>query len=259
MRMPKNLYDVLGVSRNASGKQIKDAYYKLAMKHHPDKNQGKLTERFREIKEAYDVLSNESSRKQYNNNSSSNSSNTSNNWTSNSAYGRYSDSYDHYTNYRRTNSRTQYSHQKQEQNYNYNYLKPYNVFINVIKVPKNVIKTQVDILLLTFIKNRTLKLILFQLFQFVWKQILNNLHFNILIPSTSPTSSLGELVRSILSSHTIRIELSEIDAIKGKAVRVHVNDNEKVLVVNIPRGVQKDQSFYLFYLIDDDDNTSYKV
>jgi len=70
---------------------------------------------------------------------------------------------------------------------------------------------------------------------------------------------LGELVRSILSSHTIRIELSEIDAIKGKAVRVHVNDNEKVLVVNIPRGVQKDQSFYLFYLIDDDDNTSYKV
>lgn len=67
MRMPKNLYDVLGVSRNASGKQIKDAYYKLAMKHHPDKNQGKLTERFREIKEAYDVLSNESSRKQYNN------------------------------------------------------------------------------------------------------------------------------------------------------------------------------------------------
>lgn len=66
-RMSKNYYDVLGVSRNANQKQIKDAYYKLAMKHHPDKNQGNLTEQFREIKEAYDVLSNESSRMKYNN------------------------------------------------------------------------------------------------------------------------------------------------------------------------------------------------
>lgn len=63
----RNHYDVLGVPRNANAKQIKEAYYKLAMKHHPDKNQGKLTERFREIKEAYDVLSNESNRINYNN------------------------------------------------------------------------------------------------------------------------------------------------------------------------------------------------
>lgn len=67
LRMSKNYYDVLGISRNANQKQIKDAYYKLAMKHHPDKNQGKLTQQFREIKEAYDVLGNESSRMKYNN------------------------------------------------------------------------------------------------------------------------------------------------------------------------------------------------
>jgi len=63
----KNYYDVLGVPRDANTKQIKDAYYKLAMKHHPDKNQGILTKQFRDIKEAYDVLSNESSRMNYNN------------------------------------------------------------------------------------------------------------------------------------------------------------------------------------------------
>lgn len=67
LKMSKNYYDVLGVDRNANQKQIKNAYYKLAMKYHPDKNQGKLTQQFREIKEAYDVLSNESSRIQYNN------------------------------------------------------------------------------------------------------------------------------------------------------------------------------------------------
>jgi len=64
----KNYYDILGVPRDANPKQIKDAYYKLAMKHHPDKNQGILTKQFRDIKEAYDILSNESSRKNYNNN-----------------------------------------------------------------------------------------------------------------------------------------------------------------------------------------------
>lgn len=64
----RNYYDVLGVPRDANPKQIKDAYYKLAMKHHPDKNKGILTKQFRDIKEAYDVLSNESSRTNYNKN-----------------------------------------------------------------------------------------------------------------------------------------------------------------------------------------------
>jgi len=63
----KNYYDILGVPRNANQKQIKDAYYKLAMKHHPDKNQGVLTKQFRDIKEAYDILINETDRMKYNN------------------------------------------------------------------------------------------------------------------------------------------------------------------------------------------------
>lgn len=132
------------------------------------------------------------------------------------------------------------------------------MFINVIKVPKDIVKTQIDIVLLTFIRNRTLKLILFQLFQFIWTQLLKNVNFNVLISSNSSlNSSMTEFIKSIVKTHTIRIELSEMEAIKGKAVRVHVNDNEKVLVVNIPRGVKKDQSFFLFYLVDDEKNSKY--
>jgi len=71
-RTSKNYYEVLGIPKNASTKQIKNAYFKLAMQHHPDKNQGVLTQRFKDIKEAYDVLSNESSRMQYNNSECSN-------------------------------------------------------------------------------------------------------------------------------------------------------------------------------------------
>jgi len=62
----------------------------------------------------------------------------------------------------------------------------------------------------------------------------------------------------LLENRTIRIELTELEAIKGKAVRVKVNENEKVLVVNIPRGVQRNQSFYLFYLTEDNDNAKFK-
>lgn len=68
LRASRNYYEVLGVPRDANPKQIKEAYYKLAMKHHPDKNQGILTKQFRDIKEAYDILSNESSRMNYNKN-----------------------------------------------------------------------------------------------------------------------------------------------------------------------------------------------
>lgn len=117
-------------------------------------------------------------------------------------------------------------------------------------------KVQVDILLLTFIKNRTLKMIMFHLFQFLWSQILKNVNYNVLINSNLSSNSLAEFISGILGYKTVRFELTEIEAIKGKAVRVNVNDNEKVLVVNIPRGVQRNQSFYLFYLIDDDDKNS---
>lgn len=189
-----------------------------------------------------------------NNNYRSQNSSTSNNWTSNSSYGRYNTNYEYTYNWSRTeNSRSRYKRPG-----DYNSLKPFNVFINVISVPKNIIKTQIDIMLLSFIKNRMLKLILFQLFQYLWTLCLKNLNFNVLIPSSSPSSGLGEFIKSLLKSQTIRIELTEIEAIKGKAVRVNVSENEKVLVVDIPRGVQREQSFYLFYLIDDDDNTKFK-
>lgn len=195
---------------------------------------------------------------------SNNYSSTSSNWTSNSSTGRYQNPYQNYQKpyeeYTWTNAKTQYKRAKKEHAYNYSYLKPFNVFINVIKVPKNVVKTQIDIMLLTFIKNRTLKLILYQLFQLIWTQILKNLNFNVLIPSTAPDGSLSEFIKKILGTSTVRIELTEIEAIKGKAVRLTVNDSEKVLIVDIPRGVKKDQSFILFYLVDDDDNNnSFKI
>lgn len=62
--MAKNYYDILGVSKNASQDEIKKAYRKLAHKHHPDKPNGD-EEKFKEVNEAYQVLSNEKKKAQY--------------------------------------------------------------------------------------------------------------------------------------------------------------------------------------------------
>ncbi|XP_074649791.1 dnaJ homolog subfamily A member 3, mitochondrial-like isoform X2 [Tubulanus polymorphus] len=59
-------YDVLGISKNASQKDIKKAYFQLAKKYHPDVNkEPNAQKKFQEISEAYEVLSDETKRKQY--------------------------------------------------------------------------------------------------------------------------------------------------------------------------------------------------
>jgi curved DNA-binding protein len=65
--MAKDYYAVLGVAKDASADQIKKTYRKLALKYHPDKNPGDkpAEEKFKEITEAYAVLSDPEKRKQY--------------------------------------------------------------------------------------------------------------------------------------------------------------------------------------------------
>ena len=67
MAEKKNYYDVLGVDKDATPEQIKSAYRKLAMKYHPDRNQGdeKAAEKFKEVNEAHEVLSDPTKRKNY--------------------------------------------------------------------------------------------------------------------------------------------------------------------------------------------------
>ena len=63
----RDFYDILGVNRDASDEEIKKAYRKLAMKHHPDRNPDnpKSEEHFKEAKEAYEILSDGQKRAAY--------------------------------------------------------------------------------------------------------------------------------------------------------------------------------------------------
>ena len=65
--MPQDFYQTLGVARGATSEEIQKAYRKLARKHHPDANpdDAKAKEKFKQVQEAYDVLSDDEKRKLY--------------------------------------------------------------------------------------------------------------------------------------------------------------------------------------------------
>ena len=65
--MAKNYYDILGVKKDSTEKEIKSAYRKLARKYHPDVNPNNKTaeDKFKEVAEAYEVLSNKELREKY--------------------------------------------------------------------------------------------------------------------------------------------------------------------------------------------------
>lgn len=63
----KDYYEVLGVSKNASLSEVKKAYYKLAKQYHPDvnKNDPNAAKKFQAVSEAYEILGDDTKRKQY--------------------------------------------------------------------------------------------------------------------------------------------------------------------------------------------------
>ena len=63
----RDYYEVLGVQKSATHDEIKKAYRKAAMKYHPDRNPGdkEAEEKFKEVGEAYEVLSDEDKRQRY--------------------------------------------------------------------------------------------------------------------------------------------------------------------------------------------------
>ena len=65
----RDFYDILGVKKNASPEELKSAYRKLAVKHHPDKNPGDKTseDKFKEAGEAYAILSDKEKKQNYDN------------------------------------------------------------------------------------------------------------------------------------------------------------------------------------------------
>ena len=63
----RDYYEVLGIKKGASDEEIKSAFRKMAMKYHPDRNQGDkdAEEKFKEVNEAYSVLSDPDKKNKY--------------------------------------------------------------------------------------------------------------------------------------------------------------------------------------------------
>lgn len=74
----RTLYEILNIDINSSNDEIKNAYKKLILKYHPDKNKNISSDEFIKIKNAYDILSNEDTRIKYNNTLNTNTNTISN-------------------------------------------------------------------------------------------------------------------------------------------------------------------------------------
>ena len=87
----EDLYQVLGVEKSASAEDIKKAYRNLAFKYHPDRNNGDTAaeEKFKKINQAYDVLGDESKRRQYDMYGSTSYSQSADGGNGSSYYGNY--------------------------------------------------------------------------------------------------------------------------------------------------------------------------
>jgi curved DNA-binding protein CbpA len=82
----KNYYGTLGVQQNSSAADIKKAFYKLAKQYHPDVNKGNA-DKFKEINEAYEVLSDNSKKRDYDDMRKASSTSGSSGYSSSSSYG----------------------------------------------------------------------------------------------------------------------------------------------------------------------------
>lgn len=111
--MSKDYYNILDVKKDASKDDIKKAYRKMAMKYHPDKNQGdvKAETKFKEAAEAYEVLSDDNKKSNYDRfgtaNSSGNSFNSGFGYDMNDIFSQFGDVFGDAFNKRYTNQRRQ--------------------------------------------------------------------------------------------------------------------------------------------------------
>lgn len=118
----ENLYEILGINKTASQEEIKTAYRKLAMKYHPDRNPGDKVaeEKFKNITAAYDVLGDETKRRQYDSMSSYNNQSYENYWNSNNQQSHYEDPFWQWANYGKS-SQTNYNYSSSNGPFYYTY------------------------------------------------------------------------------------------------------------------------------------------